>query len=125
MTRRRLANAMKGKTSAWKYALTIAIGLAPSAPAAAARMTFDDYWNEATHSPGVTIKKYPRATVVTDEKNLTVYLFTKPNNPEHPGVIVRKLVTDKNGTYFDTEGHSDGPDSAQPAFKAWMANPLR
>ena len=99
--------------------------LAICSSASAARMTFDDYWNEATHAPGVSIKEYPKVIVVYDEKNLTVYFFTKPNNPAHPGVIVRKLVTDNTGTYMDTEGHSDGPDSAQPAFKAWMENPMQ
>ena len=95
------------------------------AASSAAAETFDDYWKEASQKPGVVIKEYPKATVITDEKNFTVYFFTKPNNPAHPGVIVRKLVNGKDGAYFDTEGHSDGPDSAQPAFKAWMANPLQ
>jgi hypothetical protein len=33
------------------------------------------------------------------------------------------LVNESDGTYMDTDGHSFGPDSAQPAFKAWMNNP--
>jgi len=112
-------------TKGWRYALALGVSIASLLPALAAGMTFNDYWNEATHKPGATTKDYPRATVITDEKNFTVYIFTKPNNPAHPGVIVRKLVSDKDGTYFDTMGHSDGPDSAQPAFKAWMADPLK
>ena len=91
----------------------------------AAELTFNDYWNQATHAPGAVTKEYPHATVITDEKNFTVYIFTKPGDPAHPGVIVRKLVNGPNGAYFDTLGHSDGPDSAQPAFKAWMDNPLQ
>jgi len=105
-------------------ALVAILGLTAGSAAVAAEMTFEDYWNEATHNPGVVTKEYPKATVITDEKNLTIYIFTKPNNPAHPGVIVRKLVNDSSGAYFDTEGHSYGPDSAQPAFKAWMDNPL-
>jgi len=106
-------------------AIVVAASLAVSSSAFAAQMTFDDYWKEASQKPGAVIKDHPKVTVVTDEKNLTVYIFTKPNNPAHPGVIVRKLVSDKNGTYFDTHAHSDGPDSAQTAFKTWMANPLQ
>ena len=105
-------------------ALVAIVGLTVGSAAMAAQMSFDDYWNQATHSPGAVTKQYPQATVVTDEKNLTVFIFTKPNNPAHPGVIVRKLVNDSSGAYFDTEGHSYGPDSAQAAFKAWMDNPL-
>jgi hypothetical protein len=111
------------KISALVIAAVLAFAAAP--PAVAERMTFDDYWKEAHQKPGVVIKEYPKATVVTDEENQTVYLFTKPGNPAHPGVMVRKLINDTHGAYFDTEGHSDGPDSAQPAFKAWMANPLQ
>lgn len=92
--------------------------------AIAAEMSFDDYWNAATHSPGAVTKDYPHATVITDKKNLTVYIFTKPNSPAHPGVIVRRLVNEKDGAYMETEGHSFGPDSAQPAFQAWMDNPF-
>lgn len=101
------------------------LGLSLGSPAIADPTTFDDYWNEATHSQGAVTKEYPHATVITDEKNLTIYIFTKPNSPAHPGVIVRRLVNDKNGAYFDTEGHSFGPDSAQRAFTAWMDNPFK
>ena len=87
-------------------------------------MHYEDYWKEA-HHPGVEIEDYPKETVVTDTANLTVYIFTKPNNPAHPGVIVRKLVNEGGGAYFDTTGHSDGPDSAQDVFKTWMNNPLQ
>ena len=105
-------------------ALVAILGLTAASTAIAAEMSFEEYWNQATHSPGIVTKQYPKVTVITDKKNLTVYIFTKPNNPAHPGVIVRKLVNEKNGAYFDTEGHSYGPDSAQAAFKAWMDNPL-
>jgi hypothetical protein len=105
----------------WKLIALAMIVISPAA--SAADMTFDDYWRDA-HKPGVTIKEYPAATVITDMKNMTVYIFTKPGRPEHPGVIVRKLVTENGGTDMVTDGHSFGPDSAQPAFKAWMANPF-
>jgi len=94
-------------------------------PTAAIAGNFEVYWKIATHAPGATTKEYPKATVITDEKNFTVYVFTKPDNPAHPGVIVRKLVNEKDGAYFDTDGYSDGPDSAQLALKTWMANPLQ
>jgi glycerol uptake facilitator-like aquaporin len=106
-------------------AVVAAQALAAVLPAAAQRMTYDDYWKEAHQNPGVITKEYSKTTVVTDEKNFTVYFFTKPGTPAHPGVIVRKLVNEKDGAYFETYGHSDGPDSTQPAFKTWMANPLK
>jgi len=105
--------------------LAMAVVLSVGSSAVAAGTTFDHYWNEATHRPGIVVKEYPETTVVTDADDFAVYFFTKPNNPAHPGVIIRKLVNEKDGAYFETEGHSDGPDSAQPAFKAWMANPLQ
>jgi hypothetical protein len=109
----------------WRTLVLVAMGLSLSPPAIAARLTFEDYWNEASHKPGAVTKEYPHAIVITDKKDFTVYIFTKPNTPAHPGVIIRKLVNENGGAYFDTEGHSDGPDSAQPAFKAWMDNPFQ
>jgi hypothetical protein len=103
-------------------AMTVTLGIASSA--IAAEKTFNDYWNEATHAPGAITKQYPRATAITDQKNLTVYIFTKPGDPAHPGVIVRKVVNENGHGDIVTDGHSYGPDSAQPAFKAWMDNPF-
>jgi hypothetical protein len=106
-------------------AIAIVVGIAADLSAIAAEKNYDDYWKEASQAPGAVTKQYPRATVINDQKNLTVYIFTKPGDPAHPGVIIRKLVTENGKTYFDTLGHSDGPDAAQPAFKAWMDNPFK
>jgi hypothetical protein len=116
---------VEGRNMRWKrcFATLTVIGLTQSMwPARSAEMTFDDYWHEANGAPGKSVKEFPNFTQITAGDG-TVYLFTKPNNPAHPGVIVRKLVNESDGTYMDTDGHSFGPDSAQPAFKAWMNNP--
>lgn len=76
---------MEGWIEMRMLALVAIVGLTVGSAAMAAQMSFDDYWNQATHSPGAVTKQYPQATVVTDEKNLTVFIFTKPNNPAHPG----------------------------------------
>lgn len=102
-------------------AAIVALSVAGTAPACSEEKKFDHYWAIASHAPGAVTKEYPHATAIIDEKNLTVYIFTKPGNPSHPGVIVRTL----DAHSFHTTGYSDGPDSAQDAFKAWMNNPFQ
>ncbi|MEI9929771.1 MAG: hypothetical protein WDM89_04200 [Rhizomicrobium sp.] len=51
---------------------------------------------------------------------LSVWYFTKPGSPAHPGAMKRSISNDKDGSYIDTNAKSYGPDGAQPAFKAWM-----
>ena len=41
-------------------ALVAILGLTAGSAAVAAEMTFEDYWNEATHNPGVVTKDIPR-----------------------------------------------------------------
>jgi len=59
--------------------------------------------------------------VFTCEKDLTIWYFTVPGTPAHPGVMKRTLVSDSDGTSFKEDARSYGSDEAQPAFKAWMA----
>jgi len=90
-------------------------------PVQSAEKTFADYWSEANGKPGKQVKEFPTVIVVmTDDE---VYYFTKPGRPEHPGVITRRIVNTGHSAEMETDGHSFGPDSAQPAFKAWMNNP--
>jgi hypothetical protein len=52
---------------------------------------------------------------------LTLWYFTKPNHPAHPGVI-RRTGIQKNGAWVMREhGYSFASDEAQPAFKRWLA----
>jgi len=83
--------------------------------------TYEGLWAEATKAPDCSPKEYPDLTLVTCQGGLTLWYFTKPNHPAHPGVI-KRFVTEKNGTFYVTEeGHSFASDAAQPAFKAWLA----
>ena len=59
--------------------------------------------------------------LVTCKDKLTLWYFTKPNHPAHPGVI-KRIIEEKDGGFVaHEEGSSFGPDSAQRAFKAWLA----
>ena len=64
------------KAKVWRLATIIAISIALASSAIAAEKTFNDYWDVATHAAGAVTKEYPHAIVITDDKNLTVYIFT-------------------------------------------------
>ena len=84
------------------------------------RPTYQSLWSEATAKPNNTIKEYPDLTLVFADNDLTLYYFTKPNHPAHPGVIER-IVTQVGGAiYVREKGWSFAPDSAQPAFIHWL-----
>jgi len=52
---------------------------------------------------------------------LTLWYFTKPNHPAHPGVI-KRIIVQENGVWNGYEyGYSFAPNEAQPAFKNWLA----
>jgi len=98
--------------------LSFATFLTVASPAGAENMTLDDYWREARAAHGHVTECQGMTIIKAD---LAVYIFTKPGNPAHPGVIVRRITTQD----IETEGRSFGSDSDQPAFKAWMDNPFR
>jgi hypothetical protein len=106
---------------AWKWGLLAVVAVALATTAIAGEMSFQDYLNKAMHKPGRTIKEFPEYTVIVTDNGLTYYIFTKPNHPAYPAVIIRKLVVENGATYMDTDGHSFASDADQPKFKAWMS----
>ncbi len=88
---------------------------------AAEPLSFQGLWDAVARIPDCKQSRFPDFILVTCEKAHTLWYFTKPNNPAYPGVIKRYLA-DRNGAWYAKEdGQSFGPDAAQPAFKAWMA----
>ena len=92
-------------------------------PAMAAEIqpTFQSTWDLVSADKGCTRADYPNMVIFTCETAMTLWYFTVPGIPAHPGVVRRTLVSEPDGVYFDEDGRSYGSDAAQPAFKAWMA----
>jgi len=51
----------------------------------------------------------------------SLWYFTKPGHPAHPGVIQRAVVQIADGVGIHEEGWSFASDAAQPAFKTFLA----
>jgi len=76
-------------------------------------------WDEVTAKPGADVEILRGSPVVqvvlADER--TVYYFTKPPHPAHPGVVKRAVV-ERNGTVtVATEGW---PAGSREAFQRWI-----
>jgi hypothetical protein len=92
-----------------------------AAASAEGRPSYQSLWATATQKPGCTPADYPDLVVVTCREELTLWYFTKPGHPAHPGVIKRTIVLE-NGVWNAYEhGYSFASDEAQPAFKRWLA----
>jgi hypothetical protein len=83
--------------------------------------TFQGMFDAVSHDPKCKSSEYPDFILMACEQELTFWYFTKPNNPAHPGIIKRSVIERNGAVYASEDGQSFGPDSAQPAFKAWMA----
>jgi hypothetical protein len=84
--------------------------------------TYDSLWHQALAGADCVQSDHGDFTLVWCESSLTYWYFTKPNHPAHPGVIRRILAQEPDGSWVaHEEGSSFGPDSTQPAFKAWLA----
>jgi hypothetical protein len=83
--------------------------------------SYRSLWATATQKPGCAPADYADFTLVTCRKELTLWYFTKPNHPAHPGVI-KRIVVQENGVWNAYErGYSFASDDAQPAFERWLA----
>jgi hypothetical protein len=83
--------------------------------------TFEGLWADVTRSPDCSQEDHPDFILVTCEKSMTLWYFTQPNHPAHPGVIKRSVEKKGDGVYVHEDGQSFASDDKQPAFKAWMA----
>ncbi|MDR3527455.1 MAG: hypothetical protein P4L57_09255 [Rhizomicrobium sp.] len=91
-------------------------------PACAGGMSFDDYWNEANQKPHKTSESSNCTEIITDG---AIYLFTKPNNPDHPALFIRRIVFLDGKMVMHTQAHSFRPDATEPTLRNWMENPFK
>ncbi len=59
--------------------------------------------------------------IYTCDKTQELWYFTEPGHPAHPGVIRRYVIQNAKGVSVAEQGWSFAPDSAQPAFKTFLA----
>lgn len=104
------------------WALASGFLLLTVAPVSAAEpSSFQAMWDAVTHDPDCKPSQFPDFVVLSCKRAQTFWYFTKPNHPAHPGIIKRYLVEKNGAWYVKEEGHSFASDTAQPAFKAWLA----
>lgn len=83
------------------------------------RITLDqwnEYLKETLAIPGIDRKESTRQITLTDSRTMTIYAFTQPGNPAHPGVVVRVLVSGPDGYSVRRIGHYVGDASI---FEKW------
>ena len=84
--------------------------------------TYESFWNEAMAKPH-TISTSAKCTEII--ANDAIYLFTTPDNPDHPALFIRRMVMKADGEiYMVTEGHWYRPGGTKPDLKAWMMDPF-
>ena len=99
--------------------LVVLLGILPAA--AHAGPTYQSLWNDATKQPDCVQSSFSDYILVTCQKDMTLWYFTKPNHPAHPGVVRRIIVQEKGVVTVQEVGTSFASTAAQPAFKAWLA----
>lgn len=103
-------------------ALAAAFSIATGPATAQEHPTYQTLWDEASHGAGCSASEYADLVLVKCDASLTMWYFTKPNHPAHPGVIKRMITQKADGSWIAQEqGSSFASDAAQPAFKAWLA----
>jgi hypothetical protein len=103
------------------FVVAVVVGLSATQSQAQDKPTYQSLWAEVTQKSDCKPAEYPDFTLVTCAKELTLWYFTKPNHPAHPGVIKRTIVQGSGGLDVREQGYSFASDAAQPAFKNWLA----
>lgn len=83
------------------------------------RITADqwkEYLAEIVAVPGIERTQSARQLTLTDPRTMTIYAFTQPANPAHPGVIVRTLVSGPDGYSVRRIGYYVGDEIT---FEKW------
>jgi hypothetical protein len=102
--------------------LALVCGFTVPASAADIQPTFQATWDQVSANPDCSkTAERPDMVIFSCDKEMTLWYFTVPGTPAHPGVMKRMLVNKADGVFFEENARSFGPDDAQPAFKAWMA----
>jgi hypothetical protein len=103
-------------------AVGLTFGLLTIAAHANGPPAFESLLAQVSADPNCKPTDFNDFIVMTCDSGLTIWYFTKPNNPAYPGIIKRMAQQQPDGAWVShEEGHSFAPDSAQPAFKAWFA----
>jgi hypothetical protein len=107
-----------------RYALAaLLLVVAPPVFADEFQTTFQSTLTAVSARPDCTKAEYPDLLIITCDKDMALWYFTKPNNAAYPGIVKRSIIQDPDGAVSAREdGRSYGDDEAQPAFKAWMAS---
>jgi hypothetical protein len=83
------------------------------------RITLDQwqtYRTETLAKPGATSKVAAGQLIITVPSEKAIYVFTQPEHPAHPAVIVRAVVEQGSGVFLSRKGHFGG---SKDAFDAW------
>ena len=80
------------------------------------RPTFESLWQEANAASDHHVVDETRDVRVEVPSKQTIYYFTKPGQPEHPGVVKRSVVQVSNHIDIQTQGWSFGDQMEQVAF---------
>ena len=83
--------------------------------------SFQTLWNAVAHAPGCTQKDDVDLIIVACDRTQSLWYFTKPGHPAHPGVVERRIARNKTGVDVSENGWSFAADAAQPAFKTFLA----
>ena len=103
-------------------AILVVFSVQAASPASAQHPTYQSLFDQVARDTNCKRSEFSDFVLFYCEATLTYWYFTKPNHPAHPGVIKRSLVQQPDGSWVANEnGSSLGPDSTQPAFKAWLA----
>jgi hypothetical protein len=91
-----------------------------SSTAAQNHPTFDSLWMEAQHMGTVFFTEHADYTVITSDKGLTNYYFTKPNNPADSAVVKTEVYQRNDGTWDHRENGFSFTPATRTAFAKWM-----
>ena len=86
------------------------------------RITFKQwvtYFDELANTKGAIFTEEPEYYIINlldDPKHAALFVFTKPNHPAYPAVIIRSVEKDGNGSVLRRRGHYAG-DKAE--FDRW------
>ena len=110
------------------HAILILLGLVGvvSAHAAAPESRFDgdeitpaqweDFRSEVLAKPGLERQEFANQLVLFSNEEHRIYVFTQPQHPAHPAVVVRAIVPRGTGSELKRMGHYAGDKAA---FDKW------
>lgn len=99
-------------------ALSLVLGTQASA---GDRPTYQSLWDAVSNESDCKSQDDTDLIIFTCEKTYTLWYFTKPGNPAHPGVVRRLVIDDSKGGSIREDGWSFASDAEQPAFKTFLA----